>query len=291
MVQSGLQNMNELAPNLELLHARLLSFESSTSSTGTRPLARMGSIEFLNVSYAYRPGDDAIRNISIRIHRGETLGIVGPSGGGKSTFVQLLLGLRPPASGTITIEGVPHDDVIPADWASLVALVPQEPSLMEASVADNIRFLRDGISRTRVEEAARAAHVFHDLKALPDSFDTLLGPRGRGLSGGQKQRVVIARALAGSPELLVLDEPTSALDIHSERLLQETIAELKGSITIVIVTHRLATLKYCDRLLVISDGAIEMVGTPSELVRQPGFYQSVQSTDVDEPTARHTLDP
>ena len=134
---------------------------------------------------------------------------------------------------------------------------------MEASVADNIAFLRPGIDRADVEAAADAAHVGAEIRALPDGFDTVLGPRGSGLSGGQKQRIAFARALAGLPRLLVLDEPTSALDGESERRIQETIDELKGRVTMVIVAHRRSTLDVCDRVISMRGGRIEATESTS----------------------------
>jgi ABC-type multidrug transport system fused ATPase/permease subunit len=148
--------------------------------------------------------------------------------------------------------------------------------MIEASIAENIRFLRSDLDDATVRAAARAAHIHDEIMALPDGYETLMGPRGIGLSGGQVQRVALARALAGSPQMLVLDEPTSALDVVSERGLQQTIAGLSGSMTMVIVAHRLSTLESCSRIVVIEGGRITADGTSRELLAQPGFFQSIQ---------------
>jgi ABC-type multidrug transport system fused ATPase/permease subunit len=174
------------------------------------------------------------------------------------------------------VSGIPYEQIEPQSWHRLVTLVPQEPKLFEGTVADNIAFLRPGITREEVEHAAGLAHVLDDIRALPEAFDTQLGPRGTGLSGGQKQRIAIARALVGEPQLLVLDEPTSALDVKSEQLLQQTIQDLKGRVTLVIVAHRLATLASCDRVVAMADGRIQVIGTLDEALAGLSFGSVVQ---------------
>ena len=278
VVHIARQRLNEDGPYLEVLYNRLGSLERAAATFGDRSLESVDSIEFDHVTYEYEPGSPALNDITLQINRGEVLGVVGPSGGGKSTFVQVLLRLRLPTTGTVAVNGQDYQTFDPTDWAGLTSLVPQEPRLMEAPIIANIRFFRSGISSSDVLQAAEDAHVLHDIVALDQGFETRLGPRGGGLSGGQKQRVAIARALVGKPQLLVLDEPTSALDVHSERLLQETIVRLKGTATIVIVAHRLTTLKSCDRILVLRDGSVEMIGSPTELLSTPGFFQSVSSS-------------
>ncbi len=278
LVQSQFQYLSEELPNLDAFSERIRGFLDEPTTFGAEPIDEIATVEFVDVSYEYTAGLPALSEFSLVLNRGEVLGVVGPSGGGKSTFVQVLLRLRTPQIGTVLVNGKSYERYDQRAWALLVAVVPQEPRLMEATVAENIRFLRADIDRTDVQRAAADAHVDTDIAKLTNGFDTLLGPRGGGLSGGQKQRVAIARALVGKPKLLVLDEPTSALDTASERLLQETIASLKGSVTMVIVAHRLSTLDVCDRLLVVRDGRIEAIGTPAELAAQPGFYQSITST-------------
>jgi ATP-binding cassette, subfamily B, bacterial len=157
---------------------------------------------------------------------------------------------------------MPYKEIACSCWARQVALVPQEPRLMEATVEENIRFHRPELSLSDIESAADAASIADEIRSLPNGFQTMLGPRGGGLSGGQKQRVAIARALVGAPQLLVLDEPTSALDSVSEERLQDTIEKLKGTIAMVIVAHRLSTLDACDRLIRMTGGELTEVVEP-----------------------------
>jgi ATP-binding cassette subfamily B protein len=256
MVQSALQQISELSPNLTKLDGRLQQLESSVDRLGSADRTSFDTFELRGVSYSYDGRTPAIHDVDLTLRRGEVLGIVGPSGSGKSTLLQVLLRLRPPTTGSALVDGVDYAEISAASWARLVAIVPQEPQLVEASIAENIRFLRPDVTRADVEAAAEAAHIAAEIRELPDGFDTLLGPRGSGLSGGQKQRVAFARALAGGPLLLILDEPTSALDGESERRVRDTITELKGQVTLVIVAHRLSTLDVCDRVISMENGRI-----------------------------------
>lgn len=255
-IQAMRQDLSEKGPHLQLCAKRLASLRVDANPRGTEELERLGDIELRDVAYDYGTVE-SLRGIDLVIRRGEVLGLVGPSGSGKSTLVQVLLRLRRPTRGSVYVSGIPYERVDESSWSRLVALVPQEPQLMEASVSDNIRFLRSGISDVAVRRAAALAHVDAEIDGMPGGFDGMLGPRGTGLSGGQKQRVAIARALVGRPELLVLDEPTSALDEKSEALLRDTILGLKGSVTIVIVAHRSTTLEVCDRIVSLRGGALD----------------------------------
>lgn len=266
---AGLQQVHEFSPNMVELDRRLRSLQSSQEPTGTVVIAQVGDVVLQRVSYAYGDDPPALVGVDLVIPRGEQLGIVGPSGSGKSTLVQILLRLRRPTDGTLSVHGRDYTEVDPGTWAHLVSLVPQEPRLFAGTVLDNITYFRGGISRADAIEAAKKAHVAAEIEQLPHGFDTVLGPRGGGLSGGQRQRLAIARALVGQPQLLVLDEPTSALDVHSERLLQQTIAELHGSITMVIVAHRLSTIAACDRLVILDGGRVAAIGTHAEVGHHP----------------------
>ncbi|MET0903097.1 MAG: ABC transporter ATP-binding protein [Acidimicrobiales bacterium] len=266
--QSYAQRINEVTPNLVALDARIRELEAAEERFGGAGLDRIRLVSLRDVSYSYGP-QPALRHLNLDIEAGERLGIVGPSGGGKSTLVQVLLRLRLPTTGAVLIDGRPYEEVAPADWAHLVSLVPQDPRLFAGTVADNIAFHREAITRDQIVAAAVRANIAEEIEQLPGGFDAELGARGSGLSGGQRQRLAIARSLVGEPDLLVLDEPTSALDVHSERLLEKTFSELEGRVTMVIVAHRLSTIAACERLLVLEDGAISALGPYAEVQRHP----------------------
>ncbi len=281
--QGSLQTVGELSPSLEAALERVVSLRRDGERWGDRVIDRITAIELHDVAYEYEPGRIGVDGIDLRVEAGEVVGVIGPSGGGKSTLVQLLLRLRFPTRGRITVSGVPYEELEPVAWRRLVSLVPQEPRLFEGTVAENIAFYRSWVGREDVERAAAAAHVLDDILRLDDGMDTMLGPRGAGLSGGQKQRVAIARALVGRPQLLVLDEPTSALDLRSEELLQQTIDSLKGTVTMVIITHRLSTLRSCDRVLVLDRGRQQEFGPRDEVLATASFLSGIMGARTTEP--------
>jgi len=279
--QGSLQQVGELSPSLEAALERIVSLRADAEEWGDRPLERITEIELRGVGYDYEPGRLGVDGIDVHIGAGEVVGVIGPSGGGKSTLVQLLLRLRRPSRGQILVSGMPYEELDPTAWHRLVALVPQEPRLFEGTVADNIAFHRSWVTPDDVDRAAAAAHVLDDIRRLDDGMDTRLGPRGSGLSGGQKQRIAIARALVGQPQLLVLDEPTSALDLRSEELLQQTIESLKGEVTMVIITHRLTTLRSCDRVLVLERGHQQHFGPREEVLAAAEFLSGIMGVGDD----------
>ncbi len=269
--QSGVQQVHEQSPNLDALTDRLESLERAAATCGSTELLDLSPIVLEAVGYDYMVDRTGIDGVTIRMERGEAVGVIGPSGAGKSTLVQVLMRLRPPTRGTLSVAGVPYQEVESRQWHRLVALVPQEPKLFQGTIAANIAFFRAGITLEQIERSAAAAHVLDDILQLPDGFETELGPRGGGLSGGQRQRVAIARALVGEPLLLILDEPTSALDVRSELLLQNTIRELHGRVNLVIIAHRIATLAVCDRVMAMEDGRVTKIGTLEEALQHASF--------------------
>lgn len=271
---SGLAGgLSAALPFLEKVQESLERYAAEAADNGSSIPTRVAPLQGFDVTYRYADDRPALRHVSFEIRPGEVIGIIGPSGAGKSTLAQLLLGLRPPTEGTIRAGGVDVRDVDRSWWSRRVAFVAQDALLFTGTVAENIRFFREGIGDDALRRAAREANALADIEALPHGFDTHLGQRGSQLSGGQRQRMSIARALVGRPELLVLDEPTSALDGLSEALVRDTLADLRGKVTSVIIAHRMSTLDICDRIMVIEDGRLTAFDTPAALQQHSGFYQ------------------
>jgi ATP-binding cassette, subfamily B, bacterial len=233
------------------------------------------------VEYSYDGTTPALSAVSMHIPEGKIVGVLGPSGSGKTTISQLLLGLREPSGGRVTIGGYDAAALAKRDGLSTVALVPQEPVLLQGSVADNIRFFRD-VGEQEVVDAARSAHLHEDIVQMPAGYETFVGEGGGALSGGQKQRLAIARALIGSPRLIVLDEPTSAVDGRTEHLIRDTISGLRGHVTVMIISHRIQTTTACDLLLVLANGKIADYGERDAVLAGTAYRNIVLS--------RHELD-
>ncbi|MCF8511315.1 MAG: ATP-binding cassette domain-containing protein [Rhodobacteraceae bacterium] len=233
-----------------------------------------GAIALDKVMFRYpsRPDAPALNGISLMVEPGETVALVGPSGAGKSTILQLLMRFYDPQSGEIRLDGVALPEMARETFRAHMALVPQDPVIFAASAMENIRFGRPGASDADVMEAARAAAAHDFITALPQGYDTWLGERGVMLSGGQKQRIAIARAILRDARVLLLDEATSALDAESERAVQEAVDRLSQGRTVLVVAHRLATVKKADRIVVLDQGRIVAIGSHDDLVAQGGLY-------------------
>lgn len=238
------------------------------------PRPARGEIAFNDVVFHYptRPEASALNGVSLHVRPGETVALVGPSGAGKTTILQLLLRFYDPQSGSITFDGIDLRDMTRADFRREIALVPQDAVIFAASARDNIRFGRPDATDAEVEEAARAAAAHDFIAALPGGYDAWLGERGVMLSGGQRQRIAIARAILRDAPVLLLDEATSALDAESERAVQAAVDRLAQGRTVLVVAHRLATVKRADRIVVFEAGQIAAIGTHDELVAQGGLY-------------------
>lgn len=257
---------------VELLHAEDSVTEPDTPVPA--PATRAGEIEFDNVSFHYptRPDTQALVDIKLHVQPGETVALVGPSGAGKTTIIQLIQRFYDPSNGAIRLDGVDLRHMARADFRSLLAMVPQDPVIFADTARENIRFGRPEATDAQVEEAAKAAAAHDFLSALPDGYDSYVGERGVMLSGGQKQRIAIARAILRDAPVLLLDEATSALDAESELLVQRAVDEMSRDRTTLIVAHRLATVKKADRIVVFEDGQIVAQGTHDDLVQQGGLY-------------------
>ena len=267
-------------PYLAELDGEIRSYRAAAVVDGTEPVGVLGELELRDVGFEYVPGQPVLQGVSVAFRRGEVVGIVGPSGSGKSTLVQLLLGLRQPTSGEVLAAGRPVASFTRREWVRSVTFVPQTPRLVRGTLADNIRFFRAGVTDAEVEQAARLAHVHDDIAAMPEGYQREAGEAGGNLSGGQQQRICIARALVEQPQLLVLDEPTSALDGRSEALIRQTLKELSGTMTVVIIAHRASTLEVCDRILVIQHGRVVAFDTPERLQADSPEYREITQTTL-----------
>ncbi len=238
------------------------------------PKPTKGVVSFAEVSFRYptRPDALALDRFDVAVAPGETVAIVGPSGAGKTTVFNLLLRFYDPEAGAIRIDGVDIRELRLADLRSTLAIVPQEPVLFTATVADNIRYGRPDASDAEVRAAAEAASALAFVEALPQGFATDLGNRGVRLSGGQRQRIAVARALLCDPAILLLDEATSALDAESELAVQQALDRLMHKRTTLVIAHRLATVQKADRIVVIDHGRVVDVGHHTDLVRRGGLY-------------------
>jgi ATP-binding cassette subfamily C protein len=264
-------------PYIELVIADVEAskkFHADREELGREPLpAAPRKLELDDISFSF-PGSDipALRDVSVEIPLGSSVGIAGASGAGKSTLIDLILGLLTPTSGVIRIDERPLTDVLRA-WRAHVGYVPQEVTLFDGTIAQNIALTwTDDYDRARVEEVARRAQLWSVIEGRADGLDTRVGERGLSLSGGQRQRLGIARALYSDPLILVLDEATSALDTKTESDVAEAIRGLRGDVTVIAVAHRLSTIRESDQILFLSDGAVAAQGTFDEVVAEnPDF--------------------
>ncbi len=242
----------------------------------------VGTVRFEDVHFAYAERDgEVLSGINLDVKQGEVVALVGPSGAGKTTLVQLIPRFYDVTSGRITVDGVDVGDQDIHELRSRMAAVPQEIELFSGTIAENLRVAKADATDDEIEVACRAANAHDFISEFPDGYETVVGERGIKLSGGQRQRVAIARALLADPKLLILDEATSSLDAESEALVQSALEVLMRDRTTIVIAHRLSTVRQADRLVVLADGRIVEEGTHDELVNQGGLYSELYGRQLE----------
>jgi ATP-binding cassette subfamily B protein len=234
-----------------------------------------GEIELLGVSFGYADGPDVVKGIDLRVPAGETHAVVGVTGAGKSTLARLLLRFHDPRSGAVLVDGTDIRGLDPKSLRSAIGYVSQDVFLFHGTVRENLAFGRPGATDAEIEEAARLAEAHGFITGLADGYDTVVGERGQKLSGGQRQRLSIARAILRDPAILVLDEATSAVDNETEAAIQRSLAQVARGRTVVVIAHRLSTVRDADRIWVLENGTVSEAGTHDELADANGLYAAL----------------
>lgn len=267
LVQSGVASAERV---FELLDAEEQPAERG-SSTG--PTELKGSVTFEHVSFRYHPDKPLIEDLSLTVAPGQTVAIVGPTGAGKTTLVNLLMRFYELTGGRITVDGISITDMSREELRSGIGMVLQDTWLFGGTIADNIAYgTSRAVTREDIEEAARAAHADRFIRTLPDGYDTVLDDEGTGVSAGERQLITIARAFVSDPVILVLDEATSSVDTRTEALIQNAMAQLARGRTSFVVAHRLSTIRDADTILVMEEGSIVEQGAHEELLAAGGTY-------------------
>jgi len=272
------RNVNRsLGDSVEMTKILAIEPEIKDPKKSTPTIIHRGQIDFSNVTFNYSQNDKStlFTNLNLKIKPGEKVGLVGPSGGGKTTITKLLLRFMDIQAGTISIDNQNISHISQQDLRHRIAYVPQEPMLFHRSLKENISYGNLAASDQEIIAVAKMAHAHDFIEKLENKYDTLVGERGIKLSGGQRQRIAIARAMLKNAPILVLDEATSALDSVSEILIQDALWKLMDNRTAIIIAHRLSTIQEMDRIVVLSDGAVQEQGTHKELLRMNGVYKEL----------------
>jgi ATP-binding cassette subfamily B protein len=245
-----------------------------------------GDVEFRNVYFGYDRNKPILKDVSLHVRPGEMIGLVGKTGAGKSTFINLVCRFYDPQMGQVLIDGVDVRAVRLSDLRSQIGVVLQEPFLFSGTIAENIAYGKPDATPEEIMRAAKAANAHDFIMKFPDGYDTQVGERGGRLSGGERQRISIARAILHDPRILIFDEATSAVDTETEKQIQEAIERLVQNRTTFAIAHRLSTLRKADRIVVIDDGRIVEVGTHDELLDLRGHYWRLVQMQTDLTRAR-----
>jgi len=276
--------------DIETMFALLHEPEEIADRPGAKPLrVTKGSVKFENVSFAYDPERQILKDVSFEVPAGKMVAIVGPSGAGKSTISRILFRFYELTSGRVLIDGQDIRDVTQASLRAAIGMVPQDTVLFNDTILYNIRYGRPEATDAQVREAARLAQIHDFIMTLPQGYDSLVGERGLKLSGGEKQRVAIARTILKSPPILMLDEATSALDSHTEKDIQDALERVARERTSLVIAHRLSTVVHADNIIVLDHGAIVEQGTHLELLARGGLYASLWARQREADQARERL--
>lgn len=271
--QKSIHIINDFLPHFVNVASLENKIEKNMETdAGERNFSFENEAAFKDARFAYEERTPVLKGISFAVKRGEFMGIIGPSGAGKTTVVDLLLRLFQPQSGEILLDGIDIREIKLSEWRRNIGYVSQDIFLLNDTVAQNIKFYDESITRADIERAAKLANIYEFIEGLERGFNTVLGERGIRLSGGEKQRIVLARALARKPAILILDEATSALDAESEALIQKALERLKGGVTIIAIAHRISTIMKADKLLVLEEGKLREEGAPQSLLKDKDSY-------------------
>ena len=272
-IQGKFNVVNESLPLINILVAYEKEIDKNRESTGgNKKFSFNKTIEFKNIEFNYSKDQSIINSLSLSINKGQMIGLIGPSGAGKTTVVDLFLRLLKPQKGELLIDGNNADEIYKKCWLVNIGYVSQDFFVLFYTIENNIKFYYDTIDHGRVIEATKSANIYNFIETLPEGFQSIVGERGIELSAGQRQRIVLARILARRPSILVLDEATSALDNESEHKIQESIKSLKGKLTIFVIAHRLTTVMHTDKIFVLNNGVIAEQGNPQELLANTESY-------------------
>ena len=267
-------------PDVELSYHSLVDPVPRTKD-GSKVLASFDqAIMFEDVSFAYKGRDSLLDHVNMTFEKGKVTAIVGPSGGGKTTLINLILGLFEPTEGFISVDGLPLRQYKAESWLSKIGFVSQDSFIYNSTVAENIDFGRNGHSTESIINAARIANAHGFISELPQGYDTIVGDRGMKLSGGQQQRIAIARAILNQPEILIFDEATSSLDSVSEKLVQQAIDNVARERTVIIIAHRLSTVRGANKIIVLDEGRVIEQGSHAELLERDGHYSRLVASST-----------
>lgn len=271
--QEKFQNIYEMVPYLKsIVDYEVTTKKNKEPLSGTKNFIFQKELTFKNVVFSYESQKILFKDLNFTVRKGEMVGLIGPSGAGKTTIVDLLLRLFAPGKGQILIDNTDISEINVTEWRQRLGYVSQDIFLLNDTIENNIRFYDNSITDEDLIDYAKVANLYNFVQDLPEGFRTIVGERGVKLSAGQRQRIILARVLARKPDILILDEATSALDNESEKLIQDAIFKLKGKITVLSIAHRLSTVMSADQLLVLEDGAIVEQGAPQSLLKNKDSY-------------------